>query len=70
MLKVQSLDHNIITGIFRVETCTIAGLNAAECGVGQHLMGECGCRRGQVEAHVCGMRKNKGVLSTTHTRQS
>ncbi len=30
MLRVQSLDHNIITGTLRIETCTIAGPNAKE----------------------------------------
>ncbi len=59
MLRVQSLDHNIITGTFRVENCMIAGPNTTECGVGQHLMGECG----RVETLVCGMRENKGVLT-------
>ncbi len=38
MLRVQSLDYNIITGTFRVETCIIAGPKAAERGSGQHLM--------------------------------
>ncbi len=61
MLRVQSLDHNILTetGTFRVETCTITGPNATECGAGQHLMGECG----RVETCVCGIRENKGVLT-------
>ncbi len=57
MLRVQSLDHNIIT--FQVETCTTAGPNATECGAGQHLMGECG----RVETRVCGMQENKSVLT-------
>ncbi len=30
MLRVQSLDHNLITGTFRVESCTPAGPNAAQ----------------------------------------
>ncbi len=59
MLRVQSLDHNIITGTFRVETCTTAGPNSTECGAGQHSMGELGC--GQVDTRVCGIRKKKGV---------
>ncbi len=32
MLRVQSLDHNIVTGTFRVETCSPAGPKAAERG--------------------------------------
>ncbi len=59
MLRVQILAHNIITGT--LETCTIAGPNAAECGAGQHLMGECRCGRG--ETRVCGMQENKRVLT-------
>ncbi len=58
MLRVQRLDHNIITGTFCVKTCTSTGSNATECGVGQHLMGECG----QVATRMCRMWE-KGVLS-------
>ncbi len=41
------------------------GPNAAECGAGQHLMGECGC--GRVETRLCGMREN-GVLTQCELR--